>query len=197
MTRFTLTEAAKVQTLPYLFAGCATAAHQTRPRPASAHPRPWYPKALMKAERWLWPRVRPACSVRISGRTLSSINPCSVQQMILLISLKSNPGRLRPYIELFLEEVQKGTIEPFPKGPYLAGLEPTPNPVFAPFQKDLFTPKPQEKAPAEQALIDQLIAATKSSMTRARQSRHCSPSRSLYESSRRLMQCCSTSRSRA
>lgn len=68
---------------------------------------------------------------------------------------------IRPYIELFLEEVQSGTIEPFPKGPYLAGLEPTPNPVFAPFQKDLLTPKPQEKAPAEQALIDQLIAATK------------------------------------
>lgn len=68
---------------------------------------------------------------------------------------------IRPYILLFLEEVQNGTIEPFPKGPYLAGLEPAPNPVFAPFQKDLFTPKPQEKLPAEQALIDQLIAATK------------------------------------
>tara|TARA_R110002074_G_scaffold255653_2_gene428084 strand:- start:47 stop:1174 length:1128 start_codon:yes stop_codon:yes gene_type:complete len=68
---------------------------------------------------------------------------------------------IRPYIELFLEEVHNGTIEPFPKGPFLTGLKPDPDPVFAPFQKDLFTPKPQEKVSAEQALIDQLIAATK------------------------------------
>jgi hypothetical protein len=68
---------------------------------------------------------------------------------------------IRPYIELFLEEIHNGTIEPFPKGPFLTALKPDSDPVFAPFQKDLFTPKPQEKVSAEQALIDQLIAATK------------------------------------
>lgn len=74
---------------------------------------------------------------------------------------QSDAEDIRPYIELFLEEVRDGSLDPFPKGPYLTGLEPSPNPVFTPYQKDLFSPRSQETNSAERALIDQLIAATK------------------------------------
>ena len=74
---------------------------------------------------------------------------------------RSDIEELRSYVTLFVREVQDGLIDPFPKGPYLAGLEPAPNPVFTPYQKDLFAERPKEDSPAERALIDQLIAATK------------------------------------
>lgn len=73
---------------------------------------------------------------------------------------QNDAGDISPYIDLFLEEVSNGTIDPFPNGPYLAGLEPSPAPVFTPYQKDLFAQKPAQTETQERALLDQLIAAT-------------------------------------
>ena len=73
----------------------------------------------------------------------------------------SDIEELRSYVTLFVREVRDGLIDPFPKGPYLAGLEPAPNPVFTPYLKDLFSERPKEDSSVERALIDQMIAATK------------------------------------
>ena len=74
---------------------------------------------------------------------------------------QTDAGDLRPYVELFLEEVARGTIEPFPNGPYLTGFKPEPDPTFTSYQKDLFAQKPDATQPAERSLIDQLITSTK------------------------------------
>lgn len=74
---------------------------------------------------------------------------------------RSDVEEVRCYIMLFVHEVQDGRINPYPKGPYLNSLEPLPDLVFTPYQKDLFSERPKEDSSAERALIDQLIAATK------------------------------------
>ena len=67
---------------------------------------------------------------------------------------------LGPYVQLFLEEVQGGVIDPFPKGGFLPGMEPGHRPNFQPYQRDLFRDAPDGLDDDERALIEQLIAAT-------------------------------------
>lgn len=95
------------------------------------------------------------------GADVAAMLRAIVKHLAEVFDRRSEAEALRPYILLFVREVQNGLIDPFAEVPHLSELESAPSPVFTPYQKDLFGEQPGEVSPAERALIEQLIAATR------------------------------------
>lgn len=95
------------------------------------------------------------------GADVAAMMRAIIKHLVEASYSRTGIEEIRSYVTLFVRDVRDGVINPFPNGPYLSGLEPAPNPVFTPYQKDLFAQPSENISSPERALIDQLITATK------------------------------------
>lgn len=128
--------------------------------------RPWVCDYMSVIHPETYAKLKPLFLDALRTRTEPGADIAAMMRAIIKHLVEASYSRIhieeiRSYVTLFVKDVRDGVINPFPNGPYLSTFEPAPNPVFTPYQKDLFAQPPEDISSTERALIDQLITATK------------------------------------